>query len=178
MSRTMAEARLPQRVDAAKLVEVNQRFTADIDSKELSRLSDAVESCDAPVSCDIEFDRDEERNRILTGSCKTQVVMICQRCLGPVTIPVESDFQLGLVFDDEQAKQLPRRLEPVELDEDARLDLWETLEDEVLLALPSFPTHPESECQIKQPTPETTATDDSDVKRPNPFDVLAQLKQK
>ena len=178
MSRTMAEARLPQQVNAAKLVEANQRFSADIDSKNLSRLQGAVESCVAPVSCEIEFDRDEERNRILTGNCKTQVVMICQRCLGPVTVSVESSFQLGLVFNDEQAKQLPRRLEPVELDEDARLDLWEAIEDEVLLELPSFPTHPESECQIKQPTPETTAIEDSDVKRPNPFDVLAQLKQK
>ena len=178
MSRTMAEARLPQRVDAAKLVELNQRFSAEIDSEKLPRLMDAVESCVEPVFCEIEFDRDEERNRVLTGSCKTQVVMICQRCLGAVTVPVESSFQLGLVFNDEQAKQLPRRLEPVELDEDARLELWETIEDEVLLALPSFPTHPESECQIKQPTPETSATEDSDVKRPNPFDVLAQLKQK
>ena len=178
MSRTMAEARLPQRVDAAKLVESNQRFSADIDSKKLLRLQSAVLSCDTPVSCEVEFDRDEERNRVLSGSCKTQVVMTCQRCLGPVTVSIESDFKLGLVFNDEQAKQLPRRLEPVELDEDARLDLWEAIEDEVLLMLPSFPTHPESECQIKQPTPETTAIEDSDDRRPNPFDVLAQLKQK
>lgn len=178
MSRTMAEARLPQRVDALKLVASNQRFTADIDSEKLTRLSEAVLRCATPVSCDVEFDRDEERNRVLSGSCKTSVVMICQRCLGEVTIPLESDFQLGLVFNDEQAKRLPKRLEPAELDEDAKMDLWETIEDEVLLMLPAFPVHPESECQLKQPMSDTDTATDFDIKRPNPFDVLAKLKQK
>lgn len=175
MSRTMAEARLPRRVDAVKLVGRNQRFSAEIDSKQLLRLSDAVERCDDSISCDVQFDRDDERNKVLTGSCKTQVDMICQRCLKPVTLPIESSFQLGLVFNDEQAKQLPKRLEPVELDEDARMDLWEVIEDEILLELPSFPTHAEHECQLKQPTQEVT---ELDVERENPFDVLAKLKQK
>jgi len=177
MSRTMAEAQLPKRVDAIKLVTVSQQFNADIDSKQLTRLSEAVEDCVAPVHCEIRFERDQEKHRLLQGSCNTSVVMICQRCLGNVTIPVESSFQLGLVFDDDQAKQLPKRFEPVEVDENGQLDLWSVMEDEVLLALPMFPTHPEGDCQFKQPgsKPKTT---DSDDKRPNPFDVLAKLKQK
>lgn len=179
MSRTMAEAQLPQRVDAYKLVDNNQQFNARIDSSKLLRLSDAVIRCSTPVSCEVEFSRDQEGNRIMSGSCHTQVVMICQRCLGEVTLDIDSSFELGLVFNDEQARQLPRRLEPAELDEQGQLDLWTVIEDEVLLALPPFPTHSEDECQLLQtesePEPETT---DSDGKRPNPFDVLAQLKQK
>ena len=103
--------------------------------------------------------------------------MICQRCLGEVSLPVTSRFQLGLVFDDDQARQLPKRLEPVELDENGQLDLWVVMEDEVLLALPAFPMHTNGECQLEQTEPEPDYTD-SDEKRPNPFDVLAKLKQK
>lgn len=177
MSRTMAEAQLPRRVDAVKLVMVNQQFNADIDSKQLTRLNEAVEDCIAPVHCEIQFGRDQENHRLLQGSCNTSVVMICQRCLGNVTIPLASRFQLGLVYDNDQARQLPKRFEPVEVDENGQLDLWTVMEDEVLLALPMFPAHPEGDCQFKQPEPMPETTD-SDDKRSNPFDVLAKLKQK
>lgn len=173
----MAEAQLPKRVDAVKLVDVNQQFNAKIDSENLTRLREAVVDCNEPVHVEIEFQRDQDKNRLLVGSCTTSVVMTCQRCLGDVTVPVESSFQLGLVFDDEQARHLPKSLEPVELEEEGHLDLWTVLEDEVLLALPSFPMHDDHECQVRQPEPEPEFTD-SDVKRPNPFDVLAKLKQK
>ncbi|WP_430462482.1 YceD family protein [Thalassolituus sp. LLYu03] len=172
----MAEAQLPKRIDAVKLVDNNQRLNASIDGSLLDRLSDAVENCVAPVHCEIHFSRDQDNNRLMTGSCHTQVVMICQRCLGNVTVPVDSSFELGLVFDDDQARQLPRKLEPVELDEQGQLDLWTVMEDEVLLALPPFPVHEHGECELKQPEPEPE-TEESDVKRPNPFGVLAKLKQ-
>lgn len=175
MSRTMAEAQLPKRVDAVKLVDGNQQLSANIDSKNMARLNEAVIRCDVPVHCEIEFQRDQDKNRLLVGSCNTNVVMICQRCLGEVNIALESRFQLGLVFDDDQARQLPKRLEPVELEEDGQLDLWAVMEDEVLLALPMFPLHADGECQLQQTEPDST---DSDEKRPNPFDVLAKLKQK
>ncbi len=172
----MAEAQLPRRVDAVKLVDNNQQLNADIDSSKLTRLGETTVRREAPVHCEIQFSRDPENNRLLSGSCHTQVVMICQRCLGDVTIPVESSFELGLVFNDDQARQLPKRLEPVELDEHGILDLWTAMEDEVLLALPSFPVHTQGECELKQPEPAPEITE-SDEKRPNPFDVLAKLKQ-
>ncbi|ASP39882.1 hypothetical protein CHH28_14905 [Bacterioplanes sanyensis] len=175
ISRTMAEAQLPKRVDAAKLVDSNQQFSAQIDSQKLGRLLAAVERCEQPVDCHIEFFRDAENHRVLKGQCKTQVTMQCQRCLGSVSLEVESEFELGLVFDDERAKQLPRRLEPVIVDEDGYFDLWQVLEDEVLLSLPPFPLHPQDECQLKQPEPDTNA--EPEVERENPFSVLAQLKK-
>ncbi|MGB1090707.1 MAG: YceD family protein [Oceanobacter sp.] len=171
----MAEAPLPHRVDAVKLIEVNQRFNAKIDPSKLDRLSEAVEQVLEPVLCELEFRRDDDNSRALEGQCSTRVSMICQRCLDVVEFPIESQVSLGLVFNDDQAKALPRRFEPVLMDENGILDLWSVIEDEVLLALPSFPTHPQSECQLSQPEPdETTDT----VERPNPFDVLAQLKKK
>ena len=73
--------------------------------------------------------------------------MECQRCLGDVRFEISAEFRLGLVFNDDQAKALPKRLEPVELDEEGRLDLWDVIEDELLLNLPDFPMHPQDECQ-------------------------------
>ena len=171
----MADAQLPKRVDVTKLVDTNQQFSAKIDSQNLDRVTAAVVSCDDAVDCQIEFFRDVENHRVLKGHCSTQVTMLCQRCLDTVSLAVTSEFELGLVFDDERAKQLPRRLEPVIVDETGYLDLWEVLEDEVLLSLPPFPLHPDGECQLKQPEPDTNA--EPEVERENPFSVLAQLKK-
>lgn len=176
----MAEAQLPKRVDAVRLVKVNQRLNAVISSENLTRLNDAVIRCIEPVTCEIEFLQAADKQRMMQGSCHTQVVMICQRCLEEASLLVSSEFQIGLVFNDEQASQLPKYLEPAELDEEGYLDLWEVVEDEMLLALPMFPMHPENECSAKQSTTELEAetVTESSEKRPNPFAVLAQLKQK
>jgi len=177
MSRTMTEAPLPKRIDGLKLVEVNQRLSGHIDSAKLTRLAAATRSCNPVVVCDVEFDRDEEHKRVLTGKCTTGVVMECQRCLEDVSFDIAAELNLGLVMNDDQARALPKRLEPAELDEDGRMDLWEVIEDELLLNLPDFPMHPEGECQALSIGPEEDIAAE-EVERPNPFDVLAQLKQK
>jgi len=176
MSRNMTEAPLPKRVDGVKLVDNNQILNGIIDSKQLSRLASATISCDPHIMCHVEFSRDDERHRILSGNCSAEVVMECQRCLEDVSFAINSVFELALVFNDEQAKKLPRRLEPVELDEDGRMNLWDIIEDEVLLNLPDFPMHPTGQCQAHQTEPQENTAEE--IKRPNPFDVLAKLKQK
>lgn len=174
----MAEAQLPKQVDAVKLVNVNQRLEAKINTENLARLKAAVINSSDFVNCEIEFHQDESRHRLMTGSINTQVSLICERCLEEVQLPISSQFQIGLVFNDEQAAQLPKAFEPVELDEEGQLNLWEVMEDEVLLALPMFPTHAEGECKLKTlPEPSAEITDSSD-ERDNPFAVLAKLKQK
>ena len=46
MSRTMTEAPLPKRIDAFKLVEVNQQLKGKIESNKLTRLVDSTRSLD------------------------------------------------------------------------------------------------------------------------------------
>lgn len=174
----MAEAPLPKQVDAVKLVNVNQRLKAKINTENLTRLKAAVVNSSEFVECEIEFHQDESKHRLMTGSIQTHVSLICQRCLEAVNLPIHSDFQIGLVFNDDQSVQLPRSYEPVELDEEGRINLWDVMEDEVLLALPMLPTHAEGECQLKTFTePQAEITEFND-ERENPFAVLAKLKQK
>lgn len=179
MSRIMAEAVLPKQVDAVRLVQVNQRFNAKINSENLTRLQSAVVHCGEFVSCEIEFHQDESKHRLISGSVQAQISMICQRCLEEVDLPIQSDFQVGLVFDDQQAAQLPRSYEPVELDAEGRLNLWQLIEDEMLLSLPILPAHAVGECEAKKIVAEPIAEiPDSSDERENPFAVLAKLKQK
>jgi uncharacterized protein len=68
------------------------------------------------------------------------VALVCQRCLGPLRLPLSSESRVGLVESMEQADRLPADAEPVWI-EDRKVDLDEIVEEELLLALPLVPLH-------------------------------------
>ena len=95
---------------------------------------------------------------------------------------LSSDFVLGLVISDDQARQLPREYEPF-LMKDFEADLWQMVEDELLLAVPPFPLHEREECPASEALEEFERADEvvgseEPEKRENPFSVLAELKKK
>jgi uncharacterized protein len=78
------------------------------------------------------------------------VVMTCQRCLGPLRRQLASESQL--VFADEGSAELPEGYEAVGGDPQA-LDLASLVEDELLLALPIIPQHePGEPCALPSAT--------------------------
>jgi uncharacterized protein len=66
------------------------------------------------------------------------IVLVCQRCLGPVRRRLASESKLA--FADEGLAELPEGFEAVGGDPHA-LDLAALVEDELLLALPIIPQH-------------------------------------
>lgn len=178
IARTMAEASLPKRLDAQKMIDNEQVLTGSVESSGFERLADAVESVIKPIDYRFAFNRDIEGTRVIDGTCATQVSMVCQRCLKPVELDILGEFQLGLAFSDDEAKHLPKRYEPALMDENGNIDPWELLEDELLLALPMFANHADGECAFKQPEAEVEQIDEAASKKDNPFDVLKQLKSK
>jgi uncharacterized protein len=92
-------------------------------------------------------------------------------------LPVTMAFCLSPVSGPVEAEGLPDEYDPLML-EDALLHPMDLIEDELILAIPPAPRHPESECAVKlqdyqqEPRAETPA-DTTD----NPFAVLASLKR-
>ncbi len=89
---------------------------------------------------------------------------------------LQTDNLLAVVWDDDYARQLPRSLEPLIVAEGA-CNLWELVEEELILGIPAFSYHEAQDCNkrfagISAPPPE----DGEDGGKPNPFNVLAQLK--
>ena len=84
--------------------------------------------------------------------------MTCQRCLQAMPIELSGAHQLAVVGDDEQARQLPARLEPLLVDGEM-CDLWTVVEDELILSLPIVSYHDTEDCKqllavYSQPEPE------------------------
>ena len=125
----------------------------------------------------IDFHRDGE-GRFLAGLAVDAVLPVeCQRCLETVNEVLAPRSELAAVYTDDQARQLPAHLEPV-LTSDEEVDLWELVEEELVLALPPFSYHSDPAC-IDRLAP-GGAQQEAPAEAPardNPFEVLAQLKR-
>lgn len=101
----------------------------------------------------------------------------CQRCLGPVDVPVVVEREFRFVATEEQAE-----VEDEESEEDVLVlsrdfNLLELVEDELLMALPVVPKHEVCPAPVKLQVADPDYVEDVEQK-PNPFAVLQQLKIK
>lgn len=105
------------------------------------------------------------------GRCWLQVwaegtlILECQRCLGPLTVPLALRSELLLALSEQEIEaaddDLDRALAGNEM------DVGRLVEDEVILALPMAPRH--QKCGGDR--------DGTDAGRPSPFADLAKLKR-
>ena len=174
----MSKSELPERVDAYKLADQGpQNLEGVVPSTRLSRLTDVVLSRDAEFKAALNFNRDAEQRRMVTGDVSGKVVLECQRCLQPVSVALDGHFAMAVVYNDEMAKALPADIDPLMLLPDEPLVVAELVEDELLLCLPMHAMHGEGECQIQTEfKPDDAGVDETPVKD-NPFKVLESLKR-
>lgn len=149
-------------------------FERVIAVEDLPRLADAALEIDR-AKVDIHFARDDQGRPELTGNIEAELKLECQRCLAPMDYEVAKEIALAIVWDEAQAKALPKTIDPWIVGED-EADLAAIIEEELLLELPVVAKHSE-DCL----DPEYLSTGDTGVsedKKPNPFSVLAELKEK
>jgi uncharacterized protein len=102
------------------------------------------------------------------------LVLTCQRCLGPVEVPVAVERSFRFVADEDRAAAQDEQSEEDVLALSRSFDLVELVEDELLMELPLAPRH--ENC-----APVTLAVADEDFDaaaalREHPFAVLGQFK--
>ncbi len=175
----MSDHTLPKTLDPFKYADQNKILEGEIALNLMPRLTDLLVDTHGKVKVELEFDRDPQRLRILKGKLQSTLNLVCQRCLNPVMQEVSSEFTLGIVFNDEQAQNLPRTYEPL-LIEDEKLVVLDLVEEELILSLPMFAYHDSCEVDGYQQTQpaETLEVEIEKPKKPNPFEVLSDLKLK
>tara|TARA_R110002167_G_scaffold337800_1_gene545336 strand:- start:594 stop:1121 length:528 start_codon:yes stop_codon:yes gene_type:complete len=174
----MSDHTLPKTLDPFKYADQNKILEGEIALKLMPRLAEMLVDTDGRVKVRLEFDRDPQRLRILSGTLKSTVNLMCQRCLHAVAKEIESEFILGIVYNDEQAQNLPRTYEPL-LVEDEKLVLLDVVEEELILSLPMFAYHTSCETEDYDKAEDTEAAEELEEEtKPNPFDVLSELKFK
>ena len=167
----MFSGQLPQFLDPRKYADQGRVVEGQLTVGDLPRLQDYRESLDQPVAISLAFGRDEEGHRRIEGEVSTKLVLPCQRCLEPVTCDVQATINVALVWNEDQAKALPERLDPWLIDDEPMV-LTDLLEEELLLAMPLVALHDPCPTALPHDSGEPEKQENAD----NPFAVLAQLK--
>ena len=171
----MFSGQLPQLIDPRKFADQGIQIDGETSIGNLPRLAEYRDSNHEMVTVSLQFGRDEDDRRRITGTVNASLAMPCQRCLEPVTYQIEAHVDLVMVWDEEQMKALPEHLDPMMVSEE-KMPLADLLEEEVLLAMPLVALH--ETCPTRLVEEQAEPESDSAEKRDNPFAVLAQLKRK
>lgn len=172
---SVTSSKLPRIVDGQKFCQQGISVSGVIGIEDLLRLEGLLSRLEGSVDVDVVFGLDEQRRRIIKGSFKSTLPLICQRCLHEMPWALNGGFELALVSSEEQASRLPRDLDAVVVD-DGEIDLYAVVEDEMLLALPLAAHHDVGACLAPGAGKVSGHTPDPVVEKPNPFQVLANLK--
>ncbi len=167
--------KLRRRYQVQKEVTRNGYFEGDIALSEMARLGELLHSGDGghedrKISVTFEFVRNEYDIPMITGQLQTSLVLECQRCLQPLDMPLELGFQLMIDASDELVRD--SSLDTIYSD-DGFIDIFEVIEDELILAAPLVALHEDSSCNEHW---QASASEPEAAAKENPFAVLQQLK--
>lgn len=176
----MSSTPLPKQVDIRKLIAADAEISAREPLQKFARLAAMlakVEEAEAgAVEMKLHLYIDQAGNKRIDGDVHAEVSVLCQRCLQPMPLQIDSDFAVGVVWSDEESSRLPKYLEPYIVDEGPQ-DIRDLIEDELILCVPYATYHDDVNCAGEY----HRAVDDKFVEavkeeKPNPFKVLEQLK--
>lgn len=168
--------RLPHQFDPFRLAEAGTQLAGELPLTQLRRLGSLLADDLGQVKVELRFDVDELGVPSVQGSIEANLHLVCQRCLESYAYPVRHEFALAWVRSDVEYDKIPMRYEPYVV-ETTPLLLNDVIEDELILAIPQVPMHPEETCAVKAITEPQQTTPDKSAQRENPFAVLANLKK-
>ncbi len=99
----------------------------------------------------------------------------CQRCLGPVDVPVAFQREFRFVATEELAEAQDEVSEEDVLVLSRDFNLRELVEDELLMALPVVPKHDVCPAPVKLQVADPDFVEDT-AEKPNSFAILEKLK--
>lgn len=174
MPRPTVRHPLPRLIDPRKLASQGMLVNGEVPGRELLRLTEAVVGEPSSAVVTLTFGRDRGGQCRIDGKVDCSVTLVCQRCLMPFEVPLSTVVTVGVVDSDEKARLLASQLEPWIVAGETG-DLFELIEEELLLALPMIAFHPPEQCQGNS----RYSTGDAQPRtEENPFQVLRALKLK
>ncbi len=128
-----------EQIDVGVLAAQQSRLERQYPLAALERLADRLVRPEGQVRVDLHYTEAGEFPA-LEGSLQANPWLVCQRCLEPFEAHVTSEVRVALVANDADADRVPEAFEPVQT-ASGWFDLFEMIEDELLLALPLVPLH-------------------------------------
>ncbi|MDX9874940.1 MAG: YceD family protein [Spongiibacteraceae bacterium] len=167
---------LPRQVDVRRLIAAGTEISAQEPLKSFARFTDMLESDSGVVDIELRFYVDEAGIKRIDGELHAEVSVLCQRCLGPMPLVLDTEFSVALVWSDAEAACVPRALDP-HIAGDEPEDLRPLLEDELIVSLPFVSYHEREDCAgMLEPAAGDEQYQAQTERKENPFTVLERLK--
>jgi len=168
---------LPRTVNPAQLATEGHILAGSIPISQLERLADYLSGSEGEVQFRLRFKKRKDRRIQITGSVTATVTMSCQYCLEPVTSAIEAKIALLIVSEEKEAAELETDLDLLVMRED-KLEVSEIFEDDLILSLPMVARHlgEDGSAACSEHLAYKKSGEDLEEDRPNPFAMLASLK--
>lgn len=157
-------------IDSLEFARNGQKIKGEVQVAELYRLHDMLTNLQGQLCYELLGCVDKLGQYGLRLKVHGECQLCCQRCLKPYSYAIQVESYLILrdqaaldALDDEEDEFDSILADP-------HLEIWQLLEDEILLSLPIAPKHALGSCQAQ---PQAGAS----VAEVNPFAMLAQLKK-
>ncbi len=170
----MQKVKIPQKVDPVRAAAKKLDYEGYIPKEKLERLAGVVEAVLSDAEVKISFGVDLQGLTVIEGNVGTAVKCVCQRCGDSLELNIASDFRYTIDEKKAKALKLEDDYDFAEVDEFGELDLYQILEDELLLSLPLVPRHPDGVCEIPNGG---VFGEIPEQENSNPFAVLSKLKK-
>ncbi|HRD64723.1 MAG TPA: YceD family protein [Candidatus Competibacter sp.] len=162
----------PNKINLWHLAAESGRLEGELMLAAMLRLA-ALNRADGKVTVSLMAGLDDQGVHFVKGKLRTEIELVCQRCLGPLQLPLDVTVSLGLIRVEAEADRLPGEYEPLLVPESG-IAVASLVEDELLLALPQIPRHENlRECEANGYAAPGTTTPEAE--RRQPFAVLASL---
>ena len=164
--------RVPEAVDAWRMVAAQREFKGRIQLAALARLRDSLLEPEGDARYQLAFGTDALGVPYAELRIEAELPLECQSSLQRFLLPVRLEQRLGLIREEAGEAALPPDYEALLVEADGMLKPAELVEDELILALPVVPVSPDAEAVEREfvPTVEETA-------QASPFAALAGLKK-
>lgn len=132
---------LPRRVNPEKLGRRNAKLSGTLALVELTRINDICkQAAGTMATVELDFSLVGKQCEI-QGLASCQLQLICQRCLEVMPYAININFML-------KAGNTAEQDEVVLLHSDGTLQVYDMLEDEIILAIPYYPKHDGYDCNL------------------------------
>lgn len=144
MSRPPAESSASAHtvLDAVVLAHGGLTWAGEFSGTRFARLQGLALSETPDVSVRLDFSVLEQRP-VVHGELSGELELLCQRCLRPMPFPLHEQFDLMLVAGEAELARVPETHEPWVANA-LRLNVFELVEEQLLLALPLIAKHAEA----------------------------------
>jgi uncharacterized protein len=162
----------PFLIDAFKFSRQSERLEGETAIAEMTRVADVAQDKQGVIAWSLQGGQHSLGYPRLTLKVSGAINLLCQRCLTPMSVEVDSESVLVLAKDESRADEIEAQLEDDEIDVipvPEELNVRDLVEDETLLSLPFAPKHDVCPDQAE-------ALDPAKSEKPSPFAVLKNLK--